>query len=222
MFTGIVQAQGIVREIVVNHSDQASDQTNDQSSEQSSAGQDKRFLIAANDLDFTEVALGDSICCNGVCLTATGFEESGGRRDAFWADVSAETLSCTTFDALEVGSLINLEKSLTPTTALGGHLVSGHVDGVGEVRQVTEDAQSYRFTLELPHALAKYVASKGSICIDGTSLTVNEVEQNQFGINIIPHTFENTIFKTYRAGSKVNIEIDLVARYVERLLSFSK
>ena len=197
MFTGIIQAVGSVDKIVENESG------------------DRRFLIKAGDLDIAALNIGDSICCSGVCLTATEFEIDG-----FWADVSAETLSCTSFSQLAEGSKLNLEKSLTPTTSLGGHLVSGHVDGLAELTYMQRDAESWRIRFSVPDSLAKYIASKGSICIDGTSLTVNEVEANEFGVNIIPHTFDNTIFSTYKIGAKVNIEVDIIARYVERLVNY--
>lgn len=202
MFTGIVQAVGEVRDIVENNSG------------------DRRFLVVANELDFANLQQGDSICCNGVCLTATDFYRDQ-QAQGFWADVSSETLRCTTFAEVAVGSGINLEKSVTPSTALGGHLVSGHVDGVGKVVKIAREAESFRYRISVAKELARYIASKGSICIDGTSLTVNEVTSNEFGINIIPHTFENTIFSAYQEGACVNIEVDMIARYVERLLSFS-
>lgn len=197
MFTGIVQTLGRVEQIVENDSG------------------DKRFLIAAEKLDVPSLNIGDSICCNGVCLTATEFVAN-----SFWADVSSETLGCTSFSELVVGSRLNLEKSLTPTTSLGGHLVSGHVDGLGQVDAMQRDAESWRIRFSVPVNLAKYIASKGSVCIDGTSLTVNEVDGNVFGVNIIPHTFENTIFSSYEVNTLVNIEVDLIARYVERLLNY--
>ncbi len=197
MFTGIVQALGRVEQIIEN------------------ASGDKKFLIEASRLNLEALGIGDSICCSGVCLTATEYTDSG-----FWADVSSETLGCTSFNNLVVGSRLNLECSLTPTTSLGGHLVSGHVDGLGEVVAMERDAESWRVRFLVPETLARYIASKGSICIDGTSLTVNEVEGREFGVNIIPHTFENTVFSTYEVGTAVNIEVDLIARYVERLLSF--
>ena len=197
MFTGIVQASGIVESI-------------------EERGGDKRFKLQSPELGFDGVQLGDSICVNGVCLTVIEMSD-----DAFLTDVSVETLQCTTFKDLQSGARVNLEKSLTPNTAMGGHFVTGHVDGLGKVTQIEKDARSVRFWLEVAPELAKYIAAKGSVCIDGTSLTVNEVENCVFGINIIPHTFENTLFSQYHVGTEVNIEIDLVARYVERLVSFA-
>jgi len=149
---------------------------------------------------------------SGVCLTAIALDGA-----QFAADVSVETLSCTTLGALKIGNGVNLEKPLRLADRLGGHLVAGHVDGVGKVIAVAPDARSQRWTFELPDALARYVAAKGSICIDGVSLTVNEVEHNRFGVNLIPHTIDVTTFRDKRAGDAVNIEVDLIARYVERL-----
>ncbi len=138
--------------------------------------------------------------------------------DGYWCDVSVETLNFTTLGALQVGSRVNLEKALTPESRLGGHIVSGHVDGVGEILSREEDARSIRFVLRAPHALAKYIAHKGSICVDGTSLTVNAVDGPEFDLNIIPQTLAETIFGDYRSGSRVNLEVDLIARYLERLI----
>jgi riboflavin synthase len=193
MFTGIVQAIGRVAHIEPR-------------------GGDTRLVIAANALDLSDVAIGDSIAVAGVCLTAIALE--GG---TFAADVSVETLSCTTLGALRDGASVNLEKALRLADRLGGHLVSGHVDGVGRVVSVTTEARSQRWVFEVPRELARYVAAKGSICIDGTSLTVNEVDGARFGVNLIPHTIDVTTFGERRAGDAVNIEVDLVARYVERL-----
>lgn len=197
MFTGIVQATGLIAAI-------------------EERGGDKRFQIQSAELGFNGVELGDSICVNGVCLTVVELGD-----DAFWTDVSIETLQCTSFKSLQLGSKVNLEKSLTPDTAMGGHIVTGHVDGLGEVVGIEKDARSVRFRLTVAPELAKYIAAKGSVCIDGTSLTVNDVDHCEFGINIIPHTFENTLFSQYKVGSEVNIEIDLIARYVERLVGFA-
>jgi len=193
MFTGIIQTVGTVASI-------------------EQRGGDARLTISARDLGFDDVAVGDSICVSGVCLTAIALDGA-----QFAADVSVETLSCTTLGTLKIGNGVNLEKSLRLADRLGGHLVSGHVDGVGKVIAVAPDARSQRWTFELPDALARYVAAKGSICIDGVSLTVNEVEHNRFGVNLIPHTIDVTTFRDKRAGDAVNIEVDLIARYVERL-----
>ena len=193
MFTGIIQTVGTVASIEPR-------------------GGDVRLTISARDLGFDDVAVGDSICVSGVCLTAIALDGA-----QFAADVSVETLSCTTLGTLKIGNGVNLEKSLRLADRLGGHLVAGHVDGVGKVIAVAPDARSQRWTFELPDALARYVAAKGSICIDGVSLTVNEVEHNRFGVNLIPHTIDVTTFRDKRAGDAVNIEVDLIARYVERL-----
>jgi riboflavin synthase len=193
MFTGIIQTVGTVASI-------------------EQRGGDARLTISARDLGLDDVAVGDSICVSGVCLTAIALDGT-----QFAADVSVETLSRTTLGTLKIGNSVNLEKSLRLADRLGGHLVSGHVDGVGKVVSVTPDARSQRWTFELPHALARYVAAKGSICIDGVSLTVNEVEHNRFGVNLIPHTIDVTTFRDKRVGDAVNIEVDLIARYVERL-----
>ena len=138
--------------------------------------------------------------------------------DGYWADVSNETLSLTSLKQISIGSPVNLEKSLTPTTALGGHLVSGHVDGLGTVVALSRDARSWRVSIEAPADLARYIAPKGSICVDGTSLTVNSVSGARFELNIIPQTWEETVFSEYSVGTEVNLEVDIIARYLERLL----
>ena len=196
MFTGIIQAQGRIEQI--------------------DAAEDTRLLVDVAQLDIAAVALGDSIAVNGVCLTVV--EKLG---NAFWTDVSNETLRLTTLGALAAGEQVNLETALTPQTALGGHWVSGHVDGVGEVVDMQKEARSTRFELQVPDQLARYVAVKGSIAIDGTSITVNTVDHSRFSVNIIPHTMSNTRFGHYQVGTRVNIEVDVIARYVERLASFS-
>jgi riboflavin synthase len=194
MFTGIIQAVGTV----------AAMQTR---------GGDLRLRIHTGKLSLEDVACGDSICTSGVCLTV--IELPG---DGFWADVSVETLNFTTLGKLQVGARVNLEKALTPRSRLGGHIVSGHVDGVGEVLSLAADARSIRVVLRAPAPLAKYIAHKGSVCVDGTSLTVNAVNGDQFDLNIIPQTMAETIFGEYRSGSRVNLEVDVIARYLERLL----
>ena len=194
MFTGIIQAIGTVTAM------------------QSRAG-DMRLRIQTGKLPMGDVAPGDSICTNGVCLTA--IELPG---DGYWADVSRETLSYTTLGELRPGSPVNLEKALTPVSRLGGHMVSGHVDGVGEVLSLKEDARSVRVVVRAPAALARYIAHKGSICVDGTSLTVNAVNGADFDLNIIPQTMAETICGQYRPGSRVNLEVDVIARYLERLI----
>lgn len=194
MFTGIIQAVGQV--VAMQPS-----------------GGDLRLRVNTGKLALDDVALGDSICTNGVCLTV--IELPG---DGYWADVSVETLNFTTLGKLKPGARVNLEKALTPASRLGGHIVSGHVDGVGEVVSLQEDARSIRVVLGAPPALAKYIAHKGSICVDGTSLTVNAVEGARFDLNIIPQTMAETIFGEYRPGSQVNLEVDVIARYLERLV----
>lgn len=194
MFTGIVEAVGEVASC-------------------EEKGGDLRLRIKTNDLDMSDIALGDSISTNGVCLTVV--EMPG---DGYVADVSAETLSLTTVGDWGVGTKVNLEKALTPQTRMGGHMVSGHVDGIGEVVSRHPDARSERFRLRAPRELAKYIAHKGSITVDGTSLTVNKVEGAEFELNIVPHTLEKTVMDTYKAGTRVNLEVDLIARYLERLL----
>jgi len=196
MFTGIVQAVG-------------------QLARKELLGTDARLLVHAPSVfALKTVQLGDSIAVNGVCLTVIQRLERG-----FWADVSAETLACTTFNELALNSPVNLEKALTPQTPLGGHIVNGHVDGVGLVTQAYHDGRSLRLTLQAPHALAKYIAPKGSITLDGISLTVNRVAANEFSLNIVPHTLEVTTLKQLKVGQKMNLEVDIIARYLERLLA---
>lgn len=173
---------------------------------------DTRLWIDVGGMDMTDVGIGDSICVSGVCLTVVKLEGNG-----FAADVSIETLSCTTLHQLKNGDRVNLEKSLRLADRLGGHLVSGHVDGVARVIAVDDDARSQRWRFEAPNALARYIAAKGSVCIDGVSLTVNDVVASQFGVNLIPHTITMTTFSDKRAGDMVNIEVDMIARYLERL-----
>ena len=175
-------------------------------------GGDKRFSILCNELDISELDTGQSIAVNGVCLSIIGFIEQG-----FRADVSTETLSCTTFGQLFPGARVNLEKSLQLSSPLDGHLVSGHVDGVGYVVSHLKEARSERFEIEVPKNLVRYICRKGSISIDGVSLTINEVRENHIYLNIIPHTMAETIFSDYKEGTTVNIEVDLIARYLESL-----
>jgi riboflavin synthase len=194
MFTGIIEAIGTVRAL-------------------RPSGGDIRVQIDTGKLDLGDVKLGDSIAVNGVCLTAVELPGNG-----FWADVSRETLARSAFIELKVGSRVNLEKALTPTSRLGGHLVSGHVDGVGEVVSREENARAVQFRIKAPAELAKYIALKGSITVDGTSLTVNAVNGAEFELTIVPHTLVETIMADYRPGRRVNLEVDLLARYLERLL----
>jgi riboflavin synthase len=195
MFTGIIQTVGKVKQLEAR-------------------GGDVRIGIGSGALDLNTLKIGDSVAVNGCCLTVIAK-----LADGFAADASTETLALTTLGALEPGSPVNLETALTLATPLGGHLVSGHVDGIGTVRERHDDARSVRFSIELPAGLAHYVAKKGSICVDGVSLTVNEVNASVFEVNIIPHTLEHTVIGKYAAGTRVNIEVDLVARYLERMLT---
>ena len=176
-------------------------------------GGDLRFIFATGSLPFEAVQLGESIAVNGVCLTVVAFSATH-----FEADASNETLSLTTLGALQPGAAVNLERAMHPTDRLGGHLVSGHVDGVGTVLGIHEDARAQRWRFSVPRVLLKYIAKKCSICVDGVSLTVNEVDQEGFEVALIPHTVAHTAFAQAGIGSAVNLEIDLVARYVERLL----
>jgi len=194
MFTGIIQAVGAIQAIEPK-------------------GGDVRMRINTGELDLSDVAIGDSIATNGVCLTA--IELPG---DGYVADVSAETLARTTLGRLKVGTAVNLEKALTPSTRLGGHIVSGHVDAVGEVISLTPAGRSIKFVIRAPKELAKYIAHKGSVCIEGISLTVNEVRGAEFDLNIVPHTLQETGMQHLHAGSPVNLEVDIIARYLERLL----
>jgi len=171
------------------------------------------LTLGTGKLDMTDARLGDSIAINGVCLTAVVIAGP-----SFAADVSRETLSLTTLGNLKTGSRVNLEKALTLATPLGGHLVSGHVDGVGKVLGRREDGRSVRFLIEAPRELARYIAHKGSICVDGTSLTANGISGAAFDLNIVPHTLQETIMSEYRPGTRVNLEVDLLARYLERLI----
>ncbi len=198
MFTGIIQAVGRIEAL-------------------SPRGGDVRLTIASGKLPLDKVKLGDSIAVSGVCLTAITVD-----RQTFSADVSRETLSLTTLGNLKPGDAVNLELAMTPATRFGGHIVSGHVDGIGKVTQRWEDARSTRFRIEAPKALAKYIATKGSICVDGISLTVNRVEGAAFEVNIIPHTLAETTLGNTLVGNPVNLEVDLIARYLERLLMGDK
>lgn len=194
MFTGIIQAVGRIADFETQ-------------------GIDARLRIDAGTLDMSGVRSGDSIAVNGVCLTVAAHSAHG-----FSADVSVETLKRTTLGFLGGGNRVNLEMALTPSSRLGGHLVSGHVDGVGEVIERSIEARSVRFRIQAPSELARYIAMKGSICMDGVSLTVNAVDGAQFGLNIVPHTLQATTLGEVQPGSRVNLEVDIVARYLERLL----
>ena len=194
MFTGIIEATGMLTSLSQKESEW-------------------RLTISAGKLDMSDVKLGDSIAVNGCCLTVV---DRGDKH--FSADVSQETLRCTTLGSLQKNSRLNLEKAMLASSRFGGHIVSGHVDGVGELVASKPEGKSIRLDFSIPDELAKYIAAKGSICIDGTSMTVNEVSGSTFSINVIPHTQEETIIGEYKLGQRVNIEVDLVARYLERLL----
>jgi riboflavin synthase len=201
VFTGIIQAVGQVGAV-------------------EKRGGDCRFQIHLGALADQPRQIGDSIAVNGVCLTAVEFTDSGADSGlSMFADVSSETLACTTLAELAAGDDVNLEMALTPTTRLGGHLVSGHVDGIAEVVSRHADARSERIEFRAPKALARYIAAKGSVCIDGVSLTVNTVADDTFGVNIVPHTIEHTNLGRCQPGVRVNLEIDVIARYLERLLT---
>ncbi len=194
MFTGIIQSIGKIAAL-------------------EQKGGDARLRIATGKLDMSDVKTGDSIAVGGVCLTAV--THSAGD---FTADVSGETLSRTTLGRLRAGDAVNLEKALTLSTPLGGHLVSGHVDGVGAVIGRHDAGRSVRFRFRAPAALARYIAEKGSICVDGVSLTVNAVEGAEFEVNIVPHTLTETTLGALKSGAEVNLEVDILARYLERLM----
>jgi riboflavin synthase len=196
MFTGIVQAVGRIAALTPSSGD-------------------VEILIDTGDLSLAGVSIGDSIAVAGACLTVTRLEGN-----AFAADVSNETLACTTLGALTTDSKVNLEKALRAGDPLGGHYVTGHVDGVAKVVAISKDARSMRVSIEVPERLARYVAAKGSATVEGTSLTVNEVEGNVFGVNLIPHTQAVTTLGDLRVGQSVNFEVDIIARYVERMRAY--
>lgn len=195
MFTGIIQSIGRIHDYEAR-------------------GADARMVISGGGLDFSDVATGDSIAVNGVCLTAVALAP-----DRFTVDVSAETLRCT--EGFVPGAEVNLEKALRLVDRLGGHLVSGHVDGVGTVLCFAPVGESHVLEIDAPGELARYVIRKGSITVNGVSLTVNAVEGARFALNLIPHTLDMTTLKQLKAGSRVNLEVDMIARYVERLAQFT-
>ncbi|MEO3678616.1 riboflavin synthase [Rheinheimera fenheensis] len=195
MFTGIIEATGRLSAIRPQ-------------------GGDLTVTISSDNLDFTDVKLGDSIASNGVCLTVTALTQH-----SFNADLSSETLAHTLFGQYKTGQRINLEKALLPTTRMGGHLVSGHVDGVTQVVKLEQSGRAWHIWLALPKHLARYIATKGSITIDGISLTVNELTADAFRLTIVPHTAQHTTIAELALGSKVHLEVDLIARYLERLLN---
>ncbi len=194
MFTGIVQALGAIED-------------------SEPRGGDIRLTIASGELNLAAAELGDSIAVNGVCLTAIELGEN-----SFSADVSVETMSKTSLGELAAGGAVNLETALTLNTALGGHLVSGHVDGIGSLIDMQPDARSIRYRFEVDPSIQHYIAAKGSVTVDGVSLTVNGIDGNRFDVNIVPHTQRETVFQYYQPGCRVNIEVDIIARYLERLL----
>ncbi len=196
MFTGIIESVGKVKAM-------------------QPVGGDIRLVIESHDLDFNDVKLGDSIASNGICLTVVEFGDN-----YYAVDVSRETIARTALESLKTGHLVNLEKAMLPTTRFGGHIVAGHVDGVGVVRKLQQDARSIYIEIEIPEELAHYTATKGSITLDGISLTTNLVRDNIVCLNIIPHTAKVTnIAQHWLVGDKVNVEVDIVARYLERLLT---
>lgn len=196
MFTGIIESVGKVKAM-------------------QPIGGDIRLVIESDSLDFSDVSLGDSIASNGICLTVV---DLGSHHYA--VDVSRETIARTALESLKTGDIVNLEKAMLPTTRFGGHIVAGHVDGVGVVRKLQQDARSIYIEIEIPQELAHYTATKGSITLDGISLTTNLVRDNIVCLNIIPHTAQVTnIAKYWLVGNKVNVEVDIVARYLERLLN---
>ena len=198
MFTGIVQCIGTL-------------------ARREARGGDLRLIFAAPHLDVSDVAPGDSLAVSGCCLTVVAID---GVELAF--DVSNETLSLTTLGALDVGDAVNLEKALRLSDRLGGHLVSGHIDGLARLLSIESDARSQRWQLEAPPALARYLAAKGSVCLDGVSLTVNAVDGARFSVNLIPHTVEVTTFEDRKPGDALNLEVDMMARYLERFLETQK
>ena len=195
MFTGIIQAQGNIKEIRASNKGAV-------------------FVLNSNSLDLSDVSIGDSIAVNGVCLTVTQLD-----KNYFSSDVSQETLNCTTFSQLKKGQNINLEKSLRLNQGVDGHIVSGHVDGVGKITLIAIEGDSTRMKIKVDDNLVKYIAKKGSICINGVSLTVNEIDGNFFDVNIVPHTFSVTTLDELKVNSQVNIEIDIIARHIEQLLN---
>ena len=195
MFTGIIEAVGKIAAIVRQ-------------------GPDAQVTVDCPTLDLSDVKLGDSIATNGVCLTVTKLTKS-----SFSADVSGETMKLTGFAAINPGASVNLEKAMLPTTRFGGHIVSGHVDGVGKVTQVSMLGKAWEYWIEAPADISRYIAHKGSITVDGISLTVNEVNNHSFKLTIVPHTSDETTIAQFKVGTLVNLEVDIIARYVERMLS---
>ncbi|GLT17234.1 riboflavin synthase subunit alpha [Vibrio zhanjiangensis] len=195
MFTGIIEAVGTLTSITPR-------------------GEDISVTVEVGKLDMSDVKLGDSIATNGVCLTVVDFNST-----SYSADLSLETLNKTSFTGYQVGAKVNLEKAMLPTTRFGGHIVSGHVDGVGEIVERNQVGRAIEFWVSMPGELSKYVAEKGSITLDGISLTVNGLRKNAFKLTIVPHTGEETTISDFHVGRKVNLEVDVLARYMERLLN---
>jgi len=194
MFTGIIESVGHISSVQMQQGDM-------------------QLCVNTAALDMSDVVLGDSIATNGVCLTVIKLTDQG-----FWADVSVQTLVHTYFLNIKVGDKVNLEKALLPSARMGGHIVTGHVDGIGEIIERSADARSIKFEVKAHASIAHYIAAKGSITVDGVSLTVNAVNGHSFSLNIVPHTAQNTLMIDYQVGSKVHLEVDIIARYLERLL----
>ncbi len=194
MFTGIIQAIGNISKIDSN-------------------GPDSRIVFKVGRMKLDDVKIGDSVSVNGVCLSIT--EKT---KDSFSSDLSSETLSLTTFIAMRANSKVNLEKAMNFSSRVNGHLIAGHVDGVGVIKEMKNDGRSILILIEFPEELEKYISKKGSIAVDGVSLTINGTKENTFSINIIPHTLSGSIISEYNIGTKVNIEVDLIARYLEKLV----
>ena len=194
MFTGIIQTIGNISKIDSN-------------------GPDSRIVFKAGKMKLDDVKIGDSISVNGVCLSIT--EKT---KDSFSSDLSSETLSLTTFIEMRANSKVNLEKAMNFSSRVNGHLIAGHVDGVGVIKEMKNDGRSILILIEFPEELEKYISKKGSIAVDGVSLTINGTKENTFSINIIPHTLSGSIISEYNIGTKVNIEVDLIARYLEKLV----
>ncbi len=195
MFTGIIEATGKIETIIP-------------------MGVDSRFVFNTGKMNLDDVHVGDSIAINGACLTL--IEKVA---NTFSADLSMETLNLTCFGDLGEGAHVNLEKAMQLSDRINGHMVSGHVDGIGTIRKMHDEGRSWRCDIEVPEALLRYISRKGSVTVDGVSLTVNTVEQDLFSVNVIPHTYNETIFSEYEPGTRVNIEVDMIARYLEQLLA---
>lgn len=194
MFTGIIQATGHISTI-------------------EKKGEDSHFVFDTGEMELSDMKLGDSISVNGVCLSIVEKESH-----LFAADLSKETLALTCFSNLKEGSRINLEKAMMLSDRINGHMVSGHVDGIGRIINKTDEGRSIKYSIEVPSELKKFISKKGSVSVDGVSLTINEVNNNSFDVNIIPHTLSETIFLEYDVDTRVNIEVDQIARYLDQLL----